>query len=132
MKLLLEKQLKTYRLNYEQMQPVLQEIETIVNNQLLTYVYPTELETCITSNHLLFGRTLSFSNLEPAPRKLYSSKLSNIINYLWDRWRKEYITSLVLSTINIGDMVIGIMEDVIKGSDGHRGAVVRIPKSILS
>ena len=62
----------------------------------------------------------------------YSSKLSNIINYLWDRWRKEYITSLVLSTINIGDMVIGIMEDVIKGSDGHRGAVVRIPKSFLS
>ena len=132
MKLLLKKQLKTYRLNYEQMQPVLQEIETIVNNQLLTYVYPTELETCITSNHLLFGRTLSFSNLEPAPLKLYSSKLSNIINYLWDRWRKEYITCLVLSTINIGDMVIGIIEDVIKGSDGHRGAVVRIPKSFLS
>ena len=132
MKLLLKKQLKTYRLNYEQMQPVLQEIETIVNNQLLTYVYPTELETYLTSNHLLFGRTLSFSNLEPAPLKLYSSKLSNIINYLWDRWRKEYITSLVLSTINIGDMVIGIMEDVIKGSDGHRGAVVRIPKSFLS
>ena len=132
MKLLLKKQLKTYRLNYEQMQPVLQEIETIVNNQLLTYVYPNKLETYITSNHLLFGRTLSFSNLEPAPLKHYSSKLSNIINYLWDRWRKEYITSLVLSTINIGDMVIGIVEDVIKGSDGHRGAVVRIPKSFLS
>ena len=58
------KQLKTYRLNYEQMQTVLQEIETIVYDRPLTYVYPTKLETCITPSHLLFGRTLSFSNLE--------------------------------------------------------------------
>ena len=80
MKLLLKKQLNTYRLNYEQMQTVLQEIEAIVNNRPLTCVYPTELETCIIPNHLLFGRTLSFSKPEPAPLitesssiKLYSS-----------------------------------------------------------
>ena len=108
----------------KQMQIVLQETEAIVNNQPLTYVYPTELETCITSNLLLFGRTLSFSNPEPAPLitesssiKLYSSKISNIINYFWDRWRKEYIISLRkyqkivqpndnLPRINIGDVVI--------------------------
>ena len=124
MKLLLKKQLKTYRLNYEQMQIVLQETEAIVNNQPLTYVYPTELETCITPNLLLFGRTLSFSNQEPAPLitesssiKLYSSKISNIINYFWDRWRKEYTISLRkyqkivqpndnLPRINIGDIMI--------------------------
>ena len=161
MKLLLKKQLKTYRLNYEQMQIVLQEIEAIVNNQPLTYVYPTELETCITPNLLLFGRTLSFSNQEPAPLitesssiKLYSSKISNIINYFWDRWRKEYTISLRkyqkivqpndnLPRINIGDVIIvhekfqprtlwkmGIIEDVIKGSDGYtRGTVVIISKS---
>ena len=73
---------------------------------------------------------------------------------MWNRWRKEYITSLReyqkiiqpnnnLPIINNGDIVIvhekfqprmlwkmGIIEDVIKGSDGHtRGAVVRIPES---
>ena len=42
---LLKKRLKTQHLNYEQMQTVLQEAETIVNNRPLTYVYPTELET---------------------------------------------------------------------------------------
>ena len=64
------------------MQTVLQEIETIVNNRPLTYVYTTELETCITPNHL-FGRTLSLSNPGPAPlTKVYSSKMSNIINHL--------------------------------------------------
>ena len=101
MKLLFKKQLKTYRLNYEQMQTVLQEIEAIVNNRLLTYVYLTELGTCVTPNHLLFGLTLSFSKPERAPVitesssiKLYSSKISNIINHFWDRWQKEYITSL--------------------------------------
>ena len=148
-------------MNYEQIQTVLREIKAIVNNRPLTYVYPTELETCITPNHLLFGRTLSFSTTEPAPRitesfsfKLYSSKISNIINHFWDRWRKEYGTSLReyqkivqpndnLPRINIGDIMIvhenfqprtlwkmGIIEDVIKGSDRHtRGAVVRISKS---
>ena len=161
MKLLLKKQLKTYRLNYEQMQTVLQEIEAIVNNQPLTYVYPTELKTYITPNHLLFGRTLLFSNQEPAPLitesssiKLYSSKISNTITDFWDRWRKEYIIRLReyqkivqpndnLPRINIGDIVIvhekfqprtlwkmGIIEDVIKGSDGHtRATVVIISKS---
>ena len=49
--------------------------------------------------------------------KLYSSKISNIINNFWDRLRKEHITSLReyqkivqpndnLPTINIGDIVI--------------------------
>ena len=75
------------------MQTVLQEIEAIVNNRPSTYVYPTELETCITQNHLLFGRTLSFSNPEPTPLitesssiKIYSSKISNIMNHFWNRW----------------------------------------------
>ena len=131
--------LNSCRLNYEQMQ-------SIVNNRPLIYVYLTEPKTCITLNHLLFGRTLSFSNPEPAPLitesssfNLYSSKISNIINHFWDRWRKEYITSLReyqkivqpndnLPRINIRDIAIvhekfqpcmlwkmGIIEDVIKG-----------------
>ena len=111
-------------MNYEQIQTVLREIEAIVNNRPLTYVYPTELETCITPNHLLFGRTLLFSNPEPEPGitrsfsfKLYSSKILNTINYFWDRLRKEYVTSLWeyqkivqpndnLPRINIGDIMI--------------------------
>ena len=77
------------------MQSVLQEIVAIVNNRALTYVYPIELETRIIQNHLLLCRTLSFSNLKPEPlitksssTKLYSSKISNIVDLFWEKWRK--------------------------------------------
>ena len=80
-KLLLRKQWKTYCLNCEEMQAVLKETEAISNNRPLSYVYPTELETCITQEFLLLCRTLSFSNLNQRPlisesssTKLYSSK----------------------------------------------------------
>ena len=109
-KLLLKKQWKTYGQNYEQMQNMLQEIEAIVNNRLLTYVYPTELETCITPNHLLLCRTLSFSNLKPAPlitessgTKLYSSKILNVVDHFWEKWQKPNDNFL---TINIEDIVV--------------------------
>ena len=77
------------------MQSVLQEIVAIVNIQALTYVYPIELETRITQNQLLLCRTLSFSNLKPellitksSSTKLYSSKISNIVDHFWEKCRK--------------------------------------------
>ena len=57
------------------MESVLQEIVAIVNNRPLTYVYSIELETCITQNHLLLCRTLSFSNLKPEPLITISSSV---------------------------------------------------------
>ena len=31
------------------------EVEMIINNAPLTYVYPNTIETCLAHNHLLFG-----------------------------------------------------------------------------
>ena len=52
--------------------------------------------TPLTSNE-----SLSFSNLKPAPLrtesssiKLYSSKISNIKDHFWNKWRKEYMSRL--------------------------------------
>ena len=42
-------------------QTILLEVELIINNASLTYVYPNTIETCLTPNHLLFGRQLLFS-----------------------------------------------------------------------
>ena len=42
--------------NFEELQTVLFEAELIINNALLTYIYPNTIETCLTPNHLLFGR----------------------------------------------------------------------------
>ena len=41
---------------FEEIQTVLFEVELIINNAPLTYVYPNTIETCLIPNHLLFGR----------------------------------------------------------------------------
>ena len=48
---------------FEELQTVLFEAEQVINNALLTCFYPNTIETCLTPNHLLFGRQLLyFSN----------------------------------------------------------------------
>ena len=98
---LLRKELKTYKLTYEQLQTILFEIEIIINNRPITYFYNDESESCLTPNHLLFGRTLLLSN--PSTTDLSypnhnpitkPKKLQYIINHFWDRWRKEYFVNL--------------------------------------
>ena len=42
--------------HFEELQTVLFEVELIIINAPLTYVYPNSIETCLTPNHLLFGR----------------------------------------------------------------------------
>ena len=42
--------------HFEELQTVLFEVELIINNAPLTYVYPNTIKTCVTPNHLLFGR----------------------------------------------------------------------------
>ena len=41
------------------MQTVLFEVEMILNNRPLTYVYLDEIGNALTPNHLLFSRTLT-------------------------------------------------------------------------
>ena len=42
--------------HFEELQNVLFEVELIINNAPLIYVYPNTIEICLTPNHLLFGR----------------------------------------------------------------------------
>ena len=52
-----------FRNHFGELQPVLFEVELIMNNAPLTYVYPNTIETCLKPNDLLFGRQfLYFSN----------------------------------------------------------------------
>ena len=48
--------------HFEELQTVLFEVELIINNAPLTYVYPNTIEACLTPNHLLFGRQLLYSS----------------------------------------------------------------------
>ena len=68
---------------FEELQTVLIEVELIINNASLTYVYPNTIETCLTPNHLLFGRQLYSSDTAS------TDKINRTSNHFWDRWRHE-------------------------------------------
>ena len=83
------------------MQTVLFEVEMILNNRPLTYVYPDEIENALTPNHVLFGRTLTSTSDRNTPIQFstqnitaQSKKVNRIVNHFWDRWHMEYIVNL--------------------------------------
>ena len=83
--------------HFEELQTVLFEVELIINNAPLTYVYPNTIETCLTPNHLLFGRQLLYSSntTSTVVRNLTvlsstTDKINHISNHFLDRWRHEH------------------------------------------
>ena len=82
--------------HFEEIQAVLFELEPIIKNAPLTYVYPNTIEICLSPNHLLFGRPLLYSsNTTPTVvRNLTvlsstSDKINRLSNHFVDRWRHE-------------------------------------------
>ena len=53
-RILLRKELENLKLNYEQLQTLPLEIETILNNRPLPYYYADENEPCLTPNHVIW------------------------------------------------------------------------------
>ena len=87
--------------HFEELQTVLFEIELIINNAPLTYVYPNTIKTCLTPNHLLFGRQLLYcsNTASTVIRNLTvlsstTDKINRISNHFWHRWRHEYVVNL--------------------------------------
>ena len=48
--------------HFEELQTVLFEVELVINNAVLTYVYPNTIATSLTPNHLLFGKQMLYSS----------------------------------------------------------------------
>ena len=48
--------------HFEELHTALFEVELIINNAPLRYVYPNTIETCLTPSHLLFRRQLLYSS----------------------------------------------------------------------
>ena len=96
---LLREKLDRSKLNYEQLATVLLEVEFILNNRSLMYIYPDDLEECIMPNHLLFGRKLNadalYSKIAFDSHETDDPNVvSTIIDNLWKRWLKEYVVNL--------------------------------------
>ena len=86
--------------HFDELHTVFIEVELIINNAALTYVYPNTIKTYLTPNHLLFGRQLCYSNTTAAVVRnvtVLSSttdKINRISNHIWHRWRHEYVINL--------------------------------------
>ena len=85
--------------HFEELQTVLLEVELITNNAPLTYFYLNTIETCLASNHSLFGRQLLYSSNTTSTvvwnlTVLSSTTLNQISNHFLSRWRYEYVLNL--------------------------------------
>ena len=87
--------------HFDELQTVLIEVKLITNNATLTYVYPNTIKTCLTLNHLLFGRQLLYysNTTSTVVRNLTvlsstTDKINRISNHFWHRWRHEYVVNL--------------------------------------
>ena len=74
------------------------EVKLIINNAPLTHIYPNTIKTCLTLNHLLFGRQCSNTTLTIVRNLTIVSsttdKIKRISNHFWHRWRHEYVVNL--------------------------------------
>ena len=86
---------------FQELQTVLIKVKVIINNALLTYVYPNTIKTILTPNYLLIGRQLlCYSNTTwTVVRDLTvlsstTDETNHISNHFWHRWRPEYVVHL--------------------------------------
>ena len=109
------------------------EVELIINNAPLTYFYPNAIETCLTTNHLLFGRQLlySYKTTSTAVRNLTvlsstTDKINCISNQFLDRWRHGYEGNLRetqrTSKSNINFLKTNVNDIVLE--DCHSNAII--------
>ena len=86
--------------HFEELQTTLFEVELIINNTPLIYVYTNTIETCLTTNYLLFGRQLESSNATSTEDanltvlSVFTDKINRISNYFWNIWKHKYVVNL--------------------------------------
>ena len=93
------------RLNYDELNTVLVQIEAVLNSRPLTYLYSDSIEETLTPSHLVTGRRIlnlpdesidddedfnvSASNVRK--RQNYQTRL---MEHYWKRWKTEYLVDL--------------------------------------
>ena len=129
------------RLNYEELNTVLIEIEAVVNNRPLTYIDEHDFDQILTPSHLFCGRRLLDKPVENHALRFVTTreeavlcikKIDTIIEHFWKRWQKEYLVQLRENqkmktkkkklSIEIGDVVL-IQEEGVKRNKWPMGII---------
>jgi len=89
------------QITFIELQTLIFEIETILNNRPICSDYDDDINEVLTPNHLIFGRRLESSNLQGIETIEDEIKLSKrekhierLRDYFWTIWRQEYVTAL--------------------------------------
>ena len=146
-------------LNFHELETVTNEIELLLNSRPLGALHDDDLEEPLTPNHLFYGRQLHFNKYNDSVEDgVFDAHkrieyLETVLNHFWNRWRSEYIPSLLeyqklykrqnKIIASIGDIVniydnkvprhkwlLGRTYDVITGKDGAiRGTKLFVRKT---
>ena len=146
----LRKSIENAKLNYEELLTVLKEVENILNNRPLTYLYTEENVDPLTPNKLIYGRDLNRTvtpsylsdeenenNVDLDTRYAY---LQKILDHFWNRWSNEYLVALrersrkLSKTSNLDivpktDDIVLIHDDKTKRQNWKLGKVTKLIRS---
>ena len=145
------------RLSWSELEEVLLDVETTVNNRPLSYVEDDEQLPILTPNTMMFGISNDIPDMlrgdEDADMRKRAKHLRKCKDNLWKRWSQEYVKSLrerhnlhsksKKLSLHVGDVVLirgdeknrgkwkmGVVDSLIIGRDSVcRGAIVRNGKS---
>ena len=96
----LKKALESSKSSHEEVRTLLSEIEMVLNNRPLTYLYNNQGDEALTPNNLVFGHKLHFetslSSGDKIEQDVYirNSMLTNTLNHFRSRFKSEYLTEL--------------------------------------
>ena len=97
----LKKVLTNSRLTYEELMTVIQEIECVINNRPLTFLYEEVGDEVLTPNHLVFGRKLNLEaiaedsrNREEVEVVEQHKHINMVLSHFRTRWKEEYLKDL--------------------------------------
>ena len=139
----LRKTLRNAHLNYEELETILVEIESVINSRPLSYVQHEELSEPLTPAHLMFGRRLKTHIVQkdtPLDDKVSPTKRIKYVNGLlascWKKFSSEYLTSLrerkekrgVTPNIVTGQVVV-IKDKIMPRNSWSLGKVIRVIRS---
>ena len=136
----LKKCLSNSKVTYEEMLTLLIEIEKIINNRPLTYVYNDLSEEPLTPSHLVNGRRLGKNVSEEVNDPIdLNGQLTKILDHFWKRWSRDYLLELrethrlkhernSTSSIKLGDIVL-IQDEHLPRSRWRTGRVKELIRS---
>ena len=142
----LKKSIGSERLSFTELPTVLFEIENVLNNRPLCFMYDDDVSEVLTSNSLLYGRKLEFENkcvdegyfevTEGNELWLRKCAVQKVVESFWLMWHREYLDGLreirscrkvgkAAYEIRVGDAVV-IEEDVVPRHRWRLGVVVEL------